>query len=102
MYGQNVVELLQFGADLSDVGDQQQSASESAAVAAAANRIRLGSPQGRGHSGRPGRTRCQLGSAMMNAPAYMIGGFCLSTETRTLEAVARYRSDDMHGALTAP
>lgn len=39
---------------------------------------------------------------MMNAPAYMIGGFCLSTETRTLEAVARYRSDDMHGALTAP
>ncbi|PIB07631.1 hypothetical protein B1C81_19110 [Streptomyces sp. HG99] len=38
----------------------------------------------------------------LRTPAYMCGGFCLSSRTRVAEAVERYRSGAMHGLLTAP
>ncbi|MEW1722883.1 pirin family protein [Streptomyces sp. NPDC093109] len=38
----------------------------------------------------------------LRTPAYMYGGFCLSSRTRVTEAVERYHSGAMHGLLTAP
>ncbi|MEU3618937.1 pirin-like C-terminal cupin domain-containing protein [Streptomyces sp. NPDC006872] len=38
----------------------------------------------------------------LRTPAYMYGGFCLSSRTRVTEAVERYQSGEMHGLLTAP
>lgn len=38
----------------------------------------------------------------LRQPAYMIGGFCLSTEQRAVDAVQRYRNGAMHGLLTTP
>ncbi len=38
----------------------------------------------------------------LRTPAYMYGGFCLSSRERVAEAVDRYRSGDMHGLLVAP
>ncbi|MFE4758200.1 pirin family protein [Streptomyces mirabilis] len=35
-------------------------------------------------------------------PAYMYGGFCMSSESRVIDAVDRYHSGAMHGLLTAP
>ncbi|MFJ8025745.1 pirin family protein [Streptomyces sp. NPDC096311] len=38
----------------------------------------------------------------LRTPAYMYGGFCMSSESRVVEAVERYQSGAMHGLLTAP
>ena len=38
----------------------------------------------------------------LRTPAYMHGGFCLSSRERVVEAVERYNSGEMHGLLTAP
>lgn len=35
-------------------------------------------------------------------PAYMAGGFCLSSEDRVADAVDRYRAGAMHGLISAP
>nr|WP_256974331.1 pirin-like C-terminal cupin domain-containing protein [Rhodococcus sp. NCIMB 12038] len=47
--------------------------------------------------------RFLVGSGVpLNQPAFMLGGFCLSSEARTRAAVSRYRAGEMHGLLTAP
>ena len=38
----------------------------------------------------------------LRTPAYMYGGFCLSSRERVTEAIERYQAGDMHGLLTAP
>ena len=38
----------------------------------------------------------------LNQPAFMLGGFCLSSAGRARDALSRYRSGQMHGLLTAP
>ena len=51
----------------------------------------------------PRRGRFLVGTGVpLNQPAFMLGGFCLSSEGRTRDALSRYRSGEMHGLLTAP
>ncbi|MGW1027929.1 pirin family protein [Streptomyces sp. NPDC002577] len=38
----------------------------------------------------------------LRTPAYMYGGFCMSSQPRVVDAVERYQSGAMHGLLTAP
>ncbi|MET9387697.1 pirin-like C-terminal cupin domain-containing protein [Streptomyces sp. NPDC002928] len=38
----------------------------------------------------------------LRTPAYLYGGFCFSDRARVTNAVDRYHSGHMHGALTAP
>lgn len=38
----------------------------------------------------------------LHQPAHMVGGFCLSSEDRLVDAIDRYRSGSMHGLLESP
>jgi redox-sensitive bicupin YhaK (pirin superfamily) len=51
----------------------------------------------------PGGAQFLVGAGRpLRAPAYMLGGFCLSSRDRLAAAVERYRAGDMNGLLTAP
>lgn len=38
----------------------------------------------------------------INEPAHMLGGFCLSTPDRAMDAVRRYRAGELDGLISAP
>jgi len=40
--------------------------------------------------------------APINTPAYMHGGFCMSSQERVMDAVQRYNSGELNGLISAP